>query len=103
MTAREGRPKKPPRTTLSSAVARIATNTRRLRGVLGWTQEQAAEHCGIATQYLQLIEREGVNPTVGTLVRLANGLGVDLVELVTAADPLPPRKVGRPRKSSEPK
>ncbi len=52
----------------------------------------------MAAQYFQLIEREGVNVTVSTLSRLAQGLGVDIVDLLAPGDPLPPRVAGRPRK-----
>jgi len=52
----------------------------------------------MAAQYFQLIEREGVNVTVSTLSRLAQGLGVDIVDLLAPGEPLPPRVAGRPRK-----
>ena len=82
-----------------SALTRVATNLRRLRLARGWTQEEAARRCGdMATQYLQLIEREGVNVTVSTLSRLAQGFGVDIADLLAASEPLPPRAAGRPRK-----
>lgn len=50
----------------------------------------------MATPYLQLIERGGVNLTVSTLVRLARGFGVDAAELIAPSEPMPPRKPGRP-------
>lgn len=82
-----------------SALTRVATNLRRLRLARGWTQEEAARRCGdMAAQYLQLIEREGVNVTVSTLSRLAQGFGVDIADLLAASEPLPPRVAGRPRK-----
>ena len=82
-----------------SALTRVATNLRRLRLARGWTQEEAARRCGdMAAQYLQLIEREGVNVTVSTLSRLAQGFGVDIADLLVAGEPLPPRVAGRPRK-----
>ena len=78
-------------------LARIAANVRRLRADRGWTQADAARRCAdMATPYLQLIERGGVNLTAGTLARLARGFGVDASELVAPAEPMPPRKPGRP-------
>lgn len=98
MSGPRKRRSKPRGSSYPSALGRVATTLRRLRAVRGWTQEQAAEQCGMATQYLQLVEREGVNVTVSTLARFADGFGVDIAELLAESEPLPPRTVGRPRK-----
>lgn len=99
MSTRGDRPGEAADPASRSALARVATNLRRLRHARGWTQEEAARRCGdMAAQYFQLIEREGVNVTVSTLSRLAQGLGVDIVDLLAPGEPLPPRVAGRPRK-----
>ena len=45
------------------------------------TQEQLAEKMGISAKYLSSIERGKENPTLNTLIRLAEGLDVDLGEV----------------------
>lgn len=62
-------------------VARLAKNARRLRDRKGWTQEEAAHHCGMATRVWQRVESGEVNATVTTLARLCEGLGVDVGRL----------------------
>ena len=45
------------------------------------TQERLAEKMGISPKYLSSIERGKENPTLNTLIRLAEGLDVDLGEV----------------------
>lgn len=59
----------------------LAGNVRRLRGNLKWTQEQAAEACGIAVRHFQKIEAGDVNMTVATLVRVAKAFRVSVKAL----------------------
>ena len=68
----------------------------------GLTQEAFAEKLGMAPNNLQRIELGMQNLTIGTLVRLANGLGIPVARLF-----LPPRsravRTGRPpRRASKP-
>lgn len=62
-------------------VERIATNVRRMRKALDWTQEYAAEQCELAPRMFQAIEAGDVNATLVTLARLAAGFGVDATQL----------------------
>lgn len=57
---------------------------KELRTVRGWTQEQAAEACGIAYKYFQHVE-SGRRPNLRleTLEKLASGYGVELWQLFT--------------------
>jgi transcriptional regulator with XRE-family HTH domain len=60
---------------------------RQLRLARGWTQEQAAEKCGIGYKLYQLYEL-GVkqNPGLLTLEKIAAGFDLDIYELL-----LPPK------------
>lgn len=60
----------------------LARNLRRLRAERGLTLEELAKRAGISRGMLIQIEQKRVNPTLATLVRLAQGLDVGLAELV---------------------
>ena len=50
----------------------------RIRQDRGLTQEQVGEKAGLATSYVSRIENEHVQPTLSTLERLAEALGVPI-------------------------
>lgn len=56
-----------------------------MREALEYTQEEFAEHVGIDRAYYGGIERGQRNFTIGSAIRIARGLGVDIGELVPAA------------------
>lgn len=62
--------------------ARVARNVRRLRVVVGLSQEALAVDAELDRTYVSRIERNLENPTVDTLEKIARALGVDLVDLV---------------------
>jgi transcriptional regulator with XRE-family HTH domain len=57
--------------------ALLAANVRALRAQSGWSQEQAAEACGMATRLLQRVEAGDANTTMATLARLCAGFAVE--------------------------
>lgn len=66
-----------------SAATRFRKRLRELRESHGWTQEKAAEACGIGYKLYQLYEL-GIksNPGLVTLERIAAGFGLDISELL---------------------
>ena len=60
----------------------LARNLRRLRTERGLTLEELAKRAGVSRSMLIQIEQKRVNPTLATLVRLAQALDVGLAELV---------------------
>jgi len=62
---------------------RFRKRLRELRRSRGWTQEQAAEACGIGYKLFQLYEL-GIktNPGLLTLQKVARGFGLDVSELL---------------------
>ena len=60
----------------------LARNLRRLRAERGLTLDKLAKWAGISRSMLIQIEQRRVNPTLATLVRLAQALDVGLAELV---------------------
>jgi transcriptional regulator with XRE-family HTH domain len=71
-----------------SASARFKKRLRSLRTSRGWTQEQAAEACGVGYKLYQLYEL-GIksNPGLKTLSKIASGYGLDVAELLAPARP----------------
>lgn len=66
--------------------AAIARNLRRLRARRGLTLDALAARCSVSRGMLIQIEQARTNPSVGTLVRVADGLGVSVAQLVEIAD-----------------
>ena len=47
-----------------------------------WTQEAAAERCGLVARHYQKLEAGELNATLATLERLSDAFGVDAAELI---------------------
>jgi len=77
----------------------VGLRIRELRQARGETQESFAGKLGMLSPNYARVEQGRANVTLGTLVRIANGLKVELAELFVA--PTAKRaKPGRPRKSA---
>jgi transcriptional regulator with XRE-family HTH domain len=59
----------------------LAERIKALRGTRGWTQEQLADRASMQRSYLADLELGRRNPSVRTLVRLANAFGIAVGEL----------------------
>lgn len=60
----------------------IGARVRHERGKRGWTLEQLAEIAGVSRRMVINVEQGAVNPSIGTLLRLSDALGVGLSALV---------------------
>lgn len=65
-----------------AARSRLAHNLRHFRGVIGISQERLALEAGVDRTMLSKIERRLTNPSLETLVKLANRLRVDVSALL---------------------
>jgi len=66
----------------SSAVAKaLASNVRRTRKNLGWTQDDLAGEAGVEQAAVSLIENGRANPTLLMLENIASALNVGFSEL----------------------
>lgn len=81
---------------------RFRQRIRALRVARGWTQEQAAERCGIGQKLFQLYEL-GIknNPGLLTLEKIARGFGVQPHELLTPTTPQMRRKIAGVKRGSK--
>ncbi len=64
----------------------LARNLREWRGKRGWSQAELATRAGLSKGMLVQIEQAQTNPSIATLCKLANALGVALPRLVEADD-----------------
>lgn len=72
------KPEKKPGATEKPSLAR---RVRRLRGDAGLTLQQLSDRCGISVSALSKIENAQLSPTYDNVIKLANGLNVDLTRL----------------------
>lgn len=52
----------------------------------GWSLDRAASRLGVSRRLLTQIEAGSANPSLSTLLSIANGFGVDLTQLIASAD-----------------
>jgi transcriptional regulator with XRE-family HTH domain len=65
-----------------SQVARIFREERLSQGL---SMTQLAKRAGLSQQMVSFVERQLRNPTLDTMLRIANALGVDLASVITRA------------------
>jgi transcriptional regulator with XRE-family HTH domain len=66
----------------SALLRRLGEHLRRLREQSGQSQDTLANRCGLHRTYVGAVERGERNPTVLSLKRYAEGLGVSIADLV---------------------
>lgn len=65
---------------------RVASEVRRRRLQRDWTLDTAAARLGISRRLLAQVEAGQANPSLSTLLSIASGFDVSLVELLAVAD-----------------
>ncbi|RKR13777.1 XRE family transcriptional regulator [Arthrobacter oryzae] len=73
-------------TTLALAIGARVKQERQSRG---WTLDQLAESAGVSRRMVVNVEQGAANPSVGTLLRISDALGVGLPALVESPRPKP--------------
>jgi transcriptional regulator with XRE-family HTH domain len=68
--------------TPEAVAAAVARNTRRLRTGRGWSLDRLAARSGVSKGMLVHLEQARTNPSLGTLCKVAETLGVSLAGLV---------------------
>jgi transcriptional regulator with XRE-family HTH domain len=68
--------------TPEDVAAAVARNTRRLRTARGWSLDRLAQRSGVSKGMLVHLEQARTNPSLGTLCKVAETLGVSLAGLV---------------------
>lgn len=63
-------------------------SVRRQRESQGLSQEKLADLCGVHRTYIGGIERGERNPTLKTMIKISNALGVPLSEMIRTMEGL---------------
>lgn len=69
-----------------SVTEAVARNVRDARNERGWTLEKLAHRSGVSKGMVVQIEQGRTNPSIGTLSKVSDALGVSLANLVSAPD-----------------
>ncbi|HET7667604.1 MAG TPA: cupin domain-containing protein [Mycobacterium sp.] len=67
----------------------IGARVKQERVARGWTLDRLAEMASVSRRMVVSVEQGAVNPSVGTLLRLGDALGVGLPALVELPEPKP--------------
>ncbi len=70
----------------AAAARAIGRRVRAGRVQLGWTLDQLAQRSGVSRRMLVNVEQGVANPSIATLLRVSDGLGIGLPALVDTAD-----------------
>lgn len=73
----------------SSLALAIGTRVKHERQSHNWTLDQLAETAGVSRRMLVNVEQGAANPSLGTLLRISDALGVGLPSLVESPHPKP--------------
>lgn len=60
----------------NSSRRNLAVNMQVARAILGWSQDELGESCGLKRTYIGALERREINPGIDNLDRIGQGLGV---------------------------
>ena len=75
----------------NSVDARVAEAVRRRRRNMGWVLRSLASRSGVSASMISEIERGTKSPTVSTLGKLADAMGVSVTALLGDGQPVPSR------------
>lgn len=73
----------------SALAAAIGGRVRLERQSRGWTLDRLADAAGVSRRMLVNVEQGAANPSVGTLLRISDALGIGLPALVDSPRPKP--------------
>lgn len=73
----------------SALATAIGGRVRQERQSRGWTLDQLADVAGVSRRMLVNVEQGAANPSVGTLLRISDALGIGLPALVDSPRPKP--------------
>lgn len=72
---------------IASLASAIGARVKQERQARSWTLDQLAEAAGVSRRMIVNVEQATMNPSVGTLLRISDALGVGLPDLVQSPEP----------------
>lgn len=72
---------------IASLASAIGARVKQERQARRWTLDQLAEAAGVSRRMIINVEQATMNPSVGTLLRISDALGVGLPDLVQSPEP----------------
>ena len=78
-----------------SVVSNVISLLREERERQGLSMNVVAQRCGLSHSIVSLVERDLRNPTLDTLLRMAEALDIDLGDVIKKARVLAKKKIGR--------
>jgi DNA-binding XRE family transcriptional regulator len=71
---------------LNDHLQNLGRKVQEIRRDLGWNQQQLADSADLDRTYISAVEHGKQNLTLGAIVKLADGLGVELMQLLSQRD-----------------
>jgi transcriptional regulator with XRE-family HTH domain len=79
-------------TAFRRAVAQLGRRLREVRQARGWTVEEASERYGVEPAHVRRIEAGRTNPSLATLISIADAVSMDLADLFADRAPIKGKK-----------
>ena len=73
-------------------VAQLGARLRELRQARGWTVEEASERYGVEPAHVRRIEAGRTNPSLATLLSIADAVSTELADLFAERSPVKGKK-----------
>lgn len=96
----KGRPAYPGQSGETTGRTDLGRRVAARREALGLSREELGRRCGAAGNYIAYLEDQAASPAVGTLVRLADALGLTVGDLTGASFDRPPGRADDRRETA---
>ena len=77
-------------TTIEKAVSELGGKLAQARAERGWSLQQLADRAGVSAAAIHKVEKNGMTPTIATLMKIAGALGKSVAYFIEESEPLRP-------------
>jgi transcriptional regulator with XRE-family HTH domain len=77
-------------TTIEKAVSELGGRVAQARAERGWSLQQLADRAGVSAAAIHKVEKNGMTPTIATLMKIAAALGKSVSHFIEDTEPLRP-------------
>src|SRR5437762_11775480 len=75
---------------IEQTVSALGAKVARARAERGWSLQQLADRSGLSPAAIHKIEKSGMTPTIGSLMKIAAALGKSVSYFIDESEPLRP-------------